>query len=437
MAFVIEYTRGFFDAAYEQQIMGLYGRPVVGRRFEPIGSLRSRSIVDFVRCSYLGLDNHPAIVAGAIAAIRDYGSVHWSCARTRLNFGLLGDLEARLSAMFRARVIAFSTVMVANMGALPLIASGALTGGEKPLVAFDRLCHASLAHHKAVVAQETEIVTIAHNDVQALEELCRTRKQVAYVADGVYSMGGSAPIPALIDLQQRYGLFLYIDDAHGISLFGDKGEGYARSHFPDEIGSRTIIAASLGKGFGASGGILMMGTAEQEKLFRSHAQPYVFSAAPNLAAVGAGLASAALHDSGELSRLQSDLAARVSCFDDRIETRQRRTPLPIRMLSIGEEDAAIRAARRLLDRGFYTSATFFPTVARGKAGIRVCLTAAHSHAEIEELCQAIEDVVPGHDSALPTSATRSDAISPNRYVGDVPASLADRLSYADTEEWGA
>lgn len=380
-SFVIDKTRVFFDEAYEKGLMGRYVRSVEGR--DVVG--KGHVLTDFVRCSYLGLDNHPRIVEGAIAAVRDYGSLHWSCARTRLNFAALGDLEARLGDLFRARVIAFSTVMLANLGAIPLWASGQLTGGRKPLMAFDRMAHASLAYHKPVAAEETGVVTIGHNDMAALEELCREHAPVVYVADGVYSMGGAAPIAELRRLQERYDLYLYIDDAHGISIFGDHGEGYARSQMPDELGDRVIIAASLGKGFGASGGILMMGTAEQEALFRRYAQPYVFSVGPNLAAVGASLASAEMHADGTVNHLQLALADRIACFDALVDTRQRNSRLPIRMIAIGDEREAIRRAADILEQGFYTSVTFFPTVARGAAGIRICLTASHTHQEIERL----------------------------------------------------
>src|SRR3546814_11536164 len=89
-------------------------------------------------------------------------------------------------------------------------------------------------------------------------------------------MGGEAPLQALMRLQERYNLFLYIDDAHGISILGAQGEGFARGQLPDELGPRTIVAASLGKGFGASGGVLMLGSREQEDVVRRYAQPYAF-----------------------------------------------------------------------------------------------------------------------------------------------------------------
>ncbi|MEY9981563.1 8-amino-7-oxononanoate synthase [Bradyrhizobium yuanmingense] len=392
-AYVINESRKYFDAAHAAGLMAVPGRSTTGRAFAlGAGPLSDRrEMTDFVRCSYLGLDNHPLIVAGAIDAIEAHHSLHWSCARTRLNFDLLAKLEERLSELFYARVLGFSTVMLANLGAMPLLASGQLTGGIKPVVVFDRTAHMSLAYHKPVVADETRVETIPHNDINALERLCQQHQVVAYVCDGVYSMGGNAPIKELRQLQERYGLFLYIDDAHGISLFGQQGEGFARSQFPQELGERTIIAASLAKGFGASGGMLMLGTAEQEALFRRYSIPYAFSVAPNLAAVGAALGSCTIHRSSELEQRQRRLAQRIDLFDRRVATAERGNSLPIRMIATGSEEKAIATSRELFDAGFYTSVTFFPIVPQGKAGVRVCITADHAVADIERLCDCIAE----------------------------------------------
>lgn len=394
-AYMIDTSRPYFDAAHDAGLMGVYGRSTNGRAFVlGSGSLEGRpEKIDFVRCSYLGLDNHPVIVAGAIDAIEAHRSLHWSCARTRLNFDLLAELETLLSEMFSARVIAFSTVMLANMGAMPLLASGQLTGGRKPLVVFDGFAHLSLAYHKPVVADETNVETIPHNDLDALERLCRNHSVVAYVCDGVYSMGGDAPIKALRELQERYGLFLYIDDAHGISIFGRQGEGFARSQFSEVLGDRTIIVASLAKGFGASGGMVMLGTADQEALFRRYCIPYAFSVPPNLAAVGASLGSCKIHRSTELGDRQRRLARRIKVFDRLVATAQQGSPFPIRTIAIGSETKAVAIAKQILEHGFYTSVIFFPTVRQGKAGIRVCITADHEDSDIEQLCKCILEAV--------------------------------------------
>ncbi|WP_225678615.1 aminotransferase class I/II-fold pyridoxal phosphate-dependent enzyme [Bradyrhizobium hereditatis] len=390
-AYMINESRPYFDAAHAAGLMAVHGRSTSGRAVAlGTGPLDTRAeVVDFVRCSYLGLDNHPMIVAGAIDAIEAHRSLHWSCARTRLNFDFLEQLEAILSEIFCARVIAFSTVMLANLGAMPLLASGQLTGGRKPLVVFDRSAHISLAYHKPAIADETRVETIAHNDIDALERLCREHPVVAYVCDGVYSMGGNSPVKELHQLQERYGLFLYIDDAHGISLFGRQGEGFARSQFPRALGDRTIIAASMAKGFGASGGMLMLGTADQEALFRRYSIPYAFSVSPNLAAVGAALGSCRIHRSPELGERQRRLAQRIEVFDRRVATAEQGNSLPIRMIAIGSEAEAIAIARDLLNAGFYSLVTFFPTVAQGSAGIRVCITADHEVCDIERLCDCI------------------------------------------------
>ncbi|WP_117194042.1 aminotransferase class I/II-fold pyridoxal phosphate-dependent enzyme [Rhizobium terrae] len=382
------------DLAHQSEVMGLSARPLSARRLSIDIAGLHRCLVDFVRCSYLGLDNHPEIIEGAIEAIKDHRALHWSCARTRMSFASLTLLESDLADLFQARVITYSSVLAANMGALPLLASGHLTAGNKPVLVFDRFAHATLAFHKATLAAETTVVTIDHNDISMLEQICKQNPVAAYICDGVYSMGGAAPVDGLLSLQQKYGLFLYIDDAHGISLFGRQGDGFVRSQIAGDLGERTIIAASLGKGFGASGGLLMLGSQQQEKLFRRFAIAHAFSASLNLAAVGAARASARLHRTAELLRRQISLQERIKGFDRLIKTDQQGSPLPIRTIRIGNEASAISAARALVDRGFFTSAIFFPTVPEGQAGLRLCLTAGHTPEEIEGLCNALHDIVP-------------------------------------------
>lgn len=385
----------YFDKAHKSGLMDVHGRSILGRTVVASGdgSLDSRpQAIDFARCSYLGLDNHPVIVAGAIEAIEAHRSLPWSCDRTQLNFDLLGELEETLSQMLCARVLAFSSVLLANLGAMPILASGQLTGGRKPVMVFDRFAHISLVCPKPV-SDEARVETIGHNDIDALECLCRENPVVAYVCDGVYSIGGYSSIEELRRLQERYGLFLYIDDAHGISIFGRQGEGFARSQLPQVLGDRTIIAASLANGFGASGGMLMLGTAEHEELFRRYSVPDACSVAPHLAAVGAALGSCKIHRSAELGQRQQRLAQRVDLFDRRVATAGQGNSLPIRMIAVGSALDAIAIARGLLDGGFYTLVTFFPTVGQRKAGIRVCITADHEARDVERLCDCVLEKV--------------------------------------------
>ncbi|KAB7613379.1 aminotransferase class I/II-fold pyridoxal phosphate-dependent enzyme [Amylibacter sp. SFDW26] len=397
--YVIDTSHPHFEKAYQLDVMGVTAKVREGRnvlwQHPKQSTATSKELIDFARCSYLGLDNHPKIVNGAIDMVQQNQALHWSCARTRLNFEHLRVLEGALSSLFSARVVAFSSVWLANLGVMPLLASGHLTNGVKPVIVFDRSCHVSLAYHKPVVADETEVMTIPHNDMNALEDICRNHECVAYVADGVYSMGGSAPVADIQKLQEKYGLFAYIDDAHGISIHGENGEGYVRSQYPTELGDRTIIAASMGKGFGASGGILMLGTPQQEEIFRRYAPPYAFSAAPNLAAVGGALGSVDIHNSPELAQRQKLLRDSIAVFDEVIETPQTGEPFPIRVVAVGSEQTTIESARFLMEQGFYASAVFFPTVGRGLSGLRICPTAAHEHEDIRRLGSLIDDLKKG------------------------------------------
>lgn len=379
---MVEISSDYYEDAYNNGIMGLYAD--AGQRRSVISS--KESYVDFTRCSYLGLDSHPIIVNGAMNAIKKYKSVQWSCARTRLNYQILKDLEDELSTLFSGRVICFSSVTLANACILPLIASGSMTNGVKPTIVFDQFCHASLSFLKAILADETKVITIAHNDLGELERICQQEKSVAYIADGVYSMGGQAPVKRLLELQNKYNLFLYLDDAHGISIFGKKGEGYVRSQLYNQ-NSKIITAASLAKGFGSSGGILVLANQQQEKIVRRFGSTYAFSALPNIPAVGASLGAAVIHKSEELNKLQQQLQNRIDQFDGLIVTEHAGNHLPIRIVRVGKEKRSIEVAKALMQAGFYASAVFFPVVPRGQAAIRISLSAMHRPNEIEELCQ--------------------------------------------------
>lgn len=384
---MIDLSRDNFSYAYKMNVMGVYGTSKENRTVYLKDT--NQEIVDFVRCGYLGLDSHPEVLQGAKQAMEDNQSTHWSCARTRLNYTIIGELEEFLSSLFSANIITFSTVMLANMGVLPLISSGAFTQWKKPTIVFDKFCHASLNYHKPVLAQDAEILTIPHNDMNRLEAICQSKNNVVYVADGVYSMGGEAPLSTLKKLQEKYGLFLYIDDAHGTSIVGKNGEGFSRSHFPKTLGEKTIITTSLGKGFGSFGGMTMFGTKEQEHFVRCYAQPYAFSAAPNIPAIGAAMASAKIHATPEINQLQDSLYRNLSLFDCLVETEQKNSILPIRMIELGETKKAIDTASQFLKEGFYVSAVFFPTVAQGRAGLRISISANHRSEDIKKLCEKI------------------------------------------------
>ncbi|MEU4128728.1 aminotransferase class I/II-fold pyridoxal phosphate-dependent enzyme [Streptomyces wuyuanensis] len=369
-----------------------------------LGEGRHRSLADgheFVNMSsysYLGLDTHPKIVQGAIDAVRAEGALNTSTSRMRIRFAALRDAEDALSELFDVEAVTVASCAAAAWASLPLLASGLLTDGTPPLMVFDKNAHFCLNAMKPNVADEAPLTTVRHNDVDALEDLCRQHPQVAYVADGVYSTGGKAPIEELLRLQEKYGLFLFFDEAHGISTVGERGRG-AVLEAMGGINDRTLIITSLNKGFGASGGAIFLGRkgspARRDVALRNGG-PLMWSQRINTAGLGAVLASAELHRSDELPLLQRRLQRNIDLFDSLLPTTLSGDGLPIRFVDIGSEDATVRLAQALLERGYYASPIFFPVIARGKAGLRLMLRANMSAAEIEDFCRQLKELRDRH-----------------------------------------
>jgi 7-keto-8-aminopelargonate synthetase-like enzyme len=350
------------------------------------------TFVNFSCCSYLDLDTHPKVIEGAVAALRRYGALDHCIPRSRIQRPALLRLEESLSELFGASAICAISATAASGGVLPLVASGHLGGGTRPLMVFDKNAHFSMAAAKPACADETEVVTSRHHDLDFIEDRCKEYAQVCYVCDGSDSLGGYAPVKELAALQDRYGLQVFYDDSHSVSAYGRRGVGYVRSHdpAPDE---RTIVVTTLNKAFGASGAVILLeghptGTLRLIERFGgalSYSQPL------NTAAAGAGLASAEIHRTAELTALQQRLRANIGLFDAHIQTAQAGSTYPIRLVPMTDA-TVIEAGRRLFEAGFYVSPVFFPIVPRGKAGLRVMLRAGQSERQVRGLCAVLAEV---------------------------------------------
>ncbi|WP_280218737.1 aminotransferase class I/II-fold pyridoxal phosphate-dependent enzyme [Nocardia neocaledoniensis] len=362
-----------------------------------------RAIVNFSSYSYLGLDSDPRIVAGAHRGLDETATLNSSISRMRIRLSLLEEAEQRLTRTFGASAVTVSSCAAAAWATLPLLASGELTEGKAPLMVFDKNAHFCLNAMKPLVADETELVTIAHNDIEALEALCREHPVVAYVADGVYSTGGGAPLAELHRLQDTYGLFLYFDEAHGISTLGRGGRGYVLGAY-EGWRERTLIIASLNKGFGASGGVIFFGAADDDSrkatLLRTSG-PLMWSQRVNTAGFGAIVAACDLHDDGTVDLLQADLRERVRLFDALVDTELAGDGLPIRFVELGREDVTVAVARDMLDAGFYTSPIFFPIIRRGSAGLRLMLRADLDPDTIRRFADTLAASLAAHREELP------------------------------------
>nr|WP_255672548.1 aminotransferase class I/II-fold pyridoxal phosphate-dependent enzyme [Corallococcus sp. AS-1-6] len=322
-------------------------------------------------CSYLGLNSHPDVLQGGIDALKRAGITGLSMAEFRIRLGLMEELEEQLADLFGGPVLPAVTSSALTAAILPVLGSGHLTDSEPLVMVFDKFAHFSMAFVKPIVADETRVLNCPHNDMNYLEDVCRKYPRVAYVCDGVYSTGGVTDLQALLTLQEKYGLFLYIDDSHSLSTQGKNGEGYIRSRLR-EMNDRTLIIASIAKAFGSTGGIAMLGSRKHyDFLYRTG--PMGWSQSLRTAAIGTSMGSIKVHRSPELAKRQEQLRRNIALFDEHIQTEQRGDGLHIKVVEVGEQDKAVKLSRELYKRGFYCSAVFFPIVPVGKAGIRLML----------------------------------------------------------------
>jgi 7-keto-8-aminopelargonate synthetase-like enzyme len=392
----------FWDMSEQNGVAGIVAELEHGL----LRTAAGHEFVNFTCCSYLDLDSHPKVIAGAIAGLRRFGVLDHCIPRSRVQIPALLELEASLGELFGADVVSAISAGVASAGLLPLIASGHLGNGIRPLMVFDRNCHVSMAGAKPSCADETEVVTCDHHDVGFIEDMCKQYERVCYVVDGSESLGGYAPVRELAELQERYGLLVFYDDSHSISAYGERGIGYIRSHCP-VLDERTITVATLNKAFGSSGAaILLDGYPEKTlRVIERFAGALSYSQPMNTAAVGASLASAEIHRTEELTTLQRRLQANIELFDTYIETNQTATTCPIRIVPMSDE-TVIEAGRRVYAAGFYVSPVFFPIVARGTAGLRVMLRAGQTDEQIRRLCAVLAEVGARQAAALPQESAR-------------------------------
>ena len=213
------------------------------------------------------------------------------------------------------------------------------------------------------------------------------------LSDGTYSMGGHAALGDLLTLQEKYGLFLYLDDSHSLSIVGRHGEGYVRSHI-DQVNENTIIVATLNKAFGTSGAAIMFGPKgkQVEDILTRFGGPMAWSQPMNTAAIGASLASAELHRGPELALRQNALSRNIQLFDEFIRTEQAGNAFPIRLVQL-PNDKVIRSGRLLFENGFYVSPVFFPIVAKDNAGLRVMLRSTISEEQVLSMCELLRGCI--------------------------------------------
>lgn len=356
----------------------------------------NQELIHFGSCSYLGLELDERLKEGAADALRRYGT-QFSSSRAYLSLPLYGELEALLGELFGGFVLVTPTTTLGHLTALPVLVR------EEDAIILDQQVHHSvqIAANQARV-QGTTIEMVRHNRIDLLEkrieELSRNHRQVWYLADGVYSMFGDlAPMEALTGFLERFEKFhLYIDDAHGMSWFGRNGCGTVLGKVP--LHPKMVVATSLNKAFGSGGGALIFPQERLKSRVRYCGGPMTFSGPLQPPMLGAAVASAKIHLSGEIHRLQEALRERIRWCNRLLEEYQlpvvSPSEAPIRYIGVGLPRIAHNVANRLMNDGFFPNVANFPAVMMNRAGIRFTLTCHQTKADIEGFVASIARNLP-------------------------------------------
>jgi 8-amino-7-oxononanoate synthase len=351
----------------------------------PLQRIDGRELLSFCSNDYLGLANHPEIVAafkrGADAYGVGSGAAHLVNGHSRAHQALEEELAEFTQ---RPRALLFSTGYMANLGTVAALV------GAGDAVFEDRLNHASLLD--AGLLSRARLSRFDHGDVAALESRLAASKaqEKLIVSDGVFSMDGDiAPLPELAAAARERGALLMVDDAHAIGVLGPQGRGSC-AHFGLGSEEVPILMATLGKGVGTFGAFVA-GSEELIEWLIQAARPYIFTTATPPALAAATRASLKLVQADEWRREKlATLIRRFRRGAGELGLELLSSDTPIQPLLIGDAGSAVALSKELERQGILISAIRPPTVPDGTARLRITLSAAHEEAHIDRLLAALE-----------------------------------------------
>jgi glycine C-acetyltransferase len=377
-----------------QEINGLKEQGLYNR-IRTIGSpqgarlvVDGKDVLNFCSNNYLGLANHPKIVEAAREATKKYGVGPAAVRSIAGTTDLHVELEKRLARFKGAEdVITFQSGFTANLGTIAALV------GKEDVIFSDRLNHASIIDGSRLSG--ARIVAYEHNDPAALEtaiqENAGTYRRALIVSDGVFSMDGDiAPLPALHDVASKHDILLMVDDAHGEGVLGKGGRGIV-DHF-NLHGKVDVEIGTLSKAFGVVGG-LVAGDKVIVEWLRQRGRPFLFSSAVTAPDAAACIAAIDLLEaSTDLVDRLWDNARYFKAEMKKLGFDTGASETPITPVMLGEAPLAQQFSRELFENGVFAMALGFPTVPKGKARIRVMISAAHDRDDLGQGLEAFATV---------------------------------------------
>ncbi len=348
-----------------------------------------KRVLNFCSNNYLGLANHPRLLAAAKDAIDQYGIGPAAVRSIAGTMTLHTELERRL-AEFKGveAALTFQSGFNANLATIPALV------GKGDVIFSDRLNHASIIDGARLSG--AKIVPYDHCSPEHLQQTITQERETGYrraliVTDGVFSMDGDvAPLPAIQAIAEAEGIVLMVDDAHGEGVLGRAGRGIV-DHFGLH-GRVDVEVGTLSKAFGVMGGVVA-GRQVIVDWLRQRARPFLFSSALTVPDTAACLAAVDVLE--ESSELVERLWANAHYFQaelKRLGFDIGLTTTPITPIMLGEAPLAQQFSRELLANDVFAMAIGFPTVPQGKARIRLMLSAAHTREDLETGLEALKNV---------------------------------------------
>jgi len=346
-----------------------------------------RRVLNMCSNNYLGFANDPRLKEAARQALEEYGVGPAAVRSIAGTMTLHVEFERKLAAFKGAEdALSLQSGFCSNLAAIPTLM------GQGHVLFTDELNHASIIDGCRLT--KAERVIYPHRDVDALAKALEERKDAPrklIVTDGVFSMDGDlAPLPAIVEVAERYEAMVMVDDAHGEGVLGRAGRGIV-DHFGVH-GRVDIEMGTLSKAFGVVGGYLA-GKREIIEYLRQRARPFLFSSAATPADVAACMAAVdVLEKSDEPVRRLWDNARyfKAKMKDLGFDLGQSETPITPVML--GEAPTAWEFSKRLFQRDVFAQAIVFPTVPRGKARLRVMVSAVHTKEDLDYAVDAFAKV---------------------------------------------
>ena len=364
-------------------------------------SVGGKDVIMFASNNYLGLANHPKLIAAAKEGMDKFG---FGTASVRFLSGtqtIHAELEKRIAKFIGTEdVILYSTNFMSNLGLFATLVNEPFGSTEpyKDVIYSDANNHASIIDAFKLCKKENLDKRIYKGgDIAMLEQFLEEDKEKNYrnkiiVTDGIFSMEGvAANLPKLALLAEKYEALLFVDDAHGVGVMGETGRGTPEAQ--GMLGKIDVISGTLGKALGGAIGGYVGGRKSLIDLLRQKSRTYLFSNAVPASIANAGLAAFDLLE-GDTSLTQK-VKENAAYFRKKLEENNLPTlngNHAIVPLMIGDATKAQELSKKLFENGIYAIALSFPVVPEGEARIRFQVSALHTQKDLDETVEKIVEL---------------------------------------------